>query len=259
MYLEFWWFLTVPIFFVIGWVASRWDRKKNRLRKQTKLKELEKLVLFLTEENHSGAVKLLQSIIKDYERSFHLQKALGIMFRRLGLFDRALEIHAALLSMRKVDSTFLDSILIDLSKDYIGAGLYDKAYQALELIENETYYYQTLELRLKINQRLKQWNLALKTLKDLESYCGEEYENLRIHFFCELIENGAEEYKKKLKEKNPDHRRAKELLSNKNIKISLEHGDFICNCCATKFDYFFWKCHLCETWDSCERLSYDKN
>ena len=57
------------------------------------------------------------------------------------MFDRALEIHAALLSMRKVDSTFLDSILIDLTKDYIGAGLYDKAYQALELIENETYYY----------------------------------------------------------------------------------------------------------------------
>ena len=99
------------------------------------------------------------------------------------MFDRALEIHAALLSMRKVDSTFLDSILIDLTKDYIGAGLYDRAYQALELIENETCYYQALELRLKINQRLKQWEPALKTLKDLESYCGEEHENLRIHFF----------------------------------------------------------------------------
>ena len=140
-----------------------------------------------------------------------------------GFFDRALEIHAALLSMRKVDSVFLDSILIDLTKDYIGAGLYDKAYQALELIENETYYRQALELRLKINQRLKQWEPALKTLKDLENHSGEEYENLRIHFFCELIENGATEYKKKLKEKNPDHKRAKELLSNKN-KISLECG-----------------------------------
>ncbi|MEL0215634.1 MAG: hypothetical protein VW948_07695, partial [Burkholderiaceae bacterium] len=63
MYLELWWFLTVPIFFVIGWVTSRWDRKKNRLRKQTKFKELEKLVLFLTEDNHNGAVKLLQNVI----------------------------------------------------------------------------------------------------------------------------------------------------------------------------------------------------
>ena len=258
MYLELWWFLTVPIFFVIGWVASRWDRKKNRIRKQTKVKDLEKLVLILTEDNHNGAVNLLQNIIKDYERSFYLQKALGILFRRIGLFDRALETHAALLSIRKVDSVFLDSILIDLTKDYICAGLFDKAFQALELIESEKYYLQTLELKLKINQRLKQWERALETLKDLESYCGEEYENLRIHFFCELIENGVTEYKKKLKEKNPDHKRAKELLSNKN-KISLECGDFICNCCAAKFDYFFWKCPLCETWDSCERLSYDKN
>ena len=258
MYLELWWFLTVPIFFVIGWVVSRWDRKKNRVRKQTKLKDLEKLVLFLTEDNHKGAVKLLQNVIKDYERSFYLQKALGILFRRIGLFDRALETHAALLSMQKGDSVFLDSILIDLTKDYICAGLYDKAFQALELIESEKYYLQTLELKLKINQRLKQWERALETLKDLESYCGEEYENLRIHFFCELIENGVTEYKKKLKEKNPDHKRAKELLSNEN-KISLECGDFICNCCAAKFDYFFWKCPLCETWDSCERLSYDKN
>ena len=258
MYLELWWFLTVPIFFVIGWVASRWDRKKNRIRKQTKVKDLEKLVLILTEDNHNGAVNLLQNIIKDYERSFYLQKALGILFRRVGLFDRALETHAALLSIRKVDSVFLDSILIDLTKDYICAGLFDKAFQALELIESEKYYLQTLELKLKINQRLKQWERALETLKDLESYCGEEYENLRIHFFCELIENGATEYKKKLKEKNPDHKRAKELLSNKN-KISLECSDFICNCCAAKFDYFFWKCPLCETWDSCERLSYDKN
>jgi len=258
MYLELWWFLTVPIFFVIGWVASRWDRKKNRIRKQTKVKDLEKLVLILTEDNHNGAVNLLQNIIKDYERSFYLQKALGILFRRIGLFDRALETHAALLSTRKVDSVFLDSILIDLTKDYICAGLFDKAFQALELIESEKYYLQTLELKLKINQRLKQWERALETLNDLESYCGEEYENLRIHFFCELIENGVTEYKKKLKEKNPDHKRAKELLSNKN-KISLECGDFICNCCAAKFDYFFWKCPLCETWDSCERLSYDKN
>ena len=258
MYLELWWFLTVPIFFVIGWVASRWDRKKNRIRKQTKVKDLEKLVLILTEDNHNGAVNLLQNIIKDYERSFYLQKALGILFRRIGLFDRALETHAALLSIRKVDSVFLDSILIDLTKDYICAGLFDKAFQALELIESEKYYLQTLELKLKINQRLKQWERALETLKDLESYCGEEYENLRIHFFCELIENGVTEYKKKLKEKNPDHKRAKELFSNKN-KISLECGDFICNCCAAKFDYFFWKCPLCETWDSCERLSYDKN
>ena len=258
MYLELWWFLTVPIFFVIGWVASRWDRKKNRIRKQTKVKDLEKLVLILTEDNHNGAVNLLQNIIKDYERSFYLQKALGILFRRVGLFDRALETHAALLSIRKADSVFLDPILIDLTKDYVCAGLFDKAFQALELIESEKYYLQTLELKLKINQRLKQWERALETLKDLESYCGEEYENLRIHFFCELIENGATEYKKKLKEKNPDHKRAKELLSNKN-KISLESSDFICNCCAAKFDYFFWKCPLCETWDSCERLSYDKN
>lgn len=232
--------------------------KKNRLRKQTKLKDLEKLVLFLTEDKHSDAIKLLQSIIKDYDKSLYLQKALGILFRRLGLFDRALEIHAALLSSRKVDSAFLDSILIDLTKDYIGAGLYDKAYQALELIESEISYYQALELRLKINQRLKQWEPALKTLKDMESYCGEKYENLRIHFFCELIENGIPEYKKKLKEKNSDHRRAKEVLLNKN-KTSLESGSFICNFCAAKFDYFFWKCHLCETWDSCERLSYKKN
>ena len=35
----------------------------------------------------------------------------------------------ALLSMRKVDSVFLDSILIDLTKDYICAGLYDKAFK----------------------------------------------------------------------------------------------------------------------------------
>ena len=258
MYLELWWFLTVPIFFVIGWAASRWDRKKNRLRKQTKLKDLEKLILFLTEDNYGGAIELLQSIIKDYERSLHLQKALGILFRRCGFFDRALEIHAALLSMRKVDSVFLDSILMELTKDYICAGLYDKAYQALDLLENEACYHQALELRLKINQRLKQWEQALKTLKDLENHSGKKHETLRIHFFCELIEDGATEYKKKLKEKNSDHIRVKEILSNKN-KTSLESGNFICNFCAAKFDYFFWKCHLCETWDSCERLGYDKH
>ena len=43
MYLELWWFLTVPIFFAIGWVVSRWDRKKNRLRKQSNFKDLERL------------------------------------------------------------------------------------------------------------------------------------------------------------------------------------------------------------------------
>ena len=50
-----------------------------------------------------------------------------------------------------------------------------------------------LELRLKINQRLKQWERALKPLK-IWKIIVEEYENLRIHFFA-IDENGVTEYK----------------------------------------------------------------
>ena len=138
----------------------------------------------MTEDDHNGAIKLLQSIIKDYERSLYLQKALGILFRRRGLFDRALEIHAALLSMRKVDPAFVDSVLIDLTEDYIGAGLYDKAYQSLDLIEGEIWYCRALELRLKINQRLKQWEPALKTSKKIWKAILER--NMKIFVFIFL-------------------------------------------------------------------------
>ena len=258
MYLELWWFLTVPVFFAIGWITSRWDRKKNRGRKQTRLNDLEKLVLFLTEDNHNVAIKLLQGIIKDYERSFYLQKALGILFRRCGLFDRSIDIHAALLSVRKIEPSLKDSTLIELAKDYVGAGLYDRAYQALELVEGEDYKIQVLQLRLRINQRLKQWKLALKTLEDLENYKEIKLQNLRIHFFCELIENGNVDYKEKLLEINSNHKRVKHLMLNQKTFPS-DGGVFICNFCAAKFDDFFWKCHLCETWDSCEQLSCEKH
>ena len=253
MYLELWWFLTVPIFFAIGWVTSRWDRKKNRGRKVTKLNDLEKLVLNLTEEKHAEAIALLQRVIKDYDKSFYLQKSLGILFRRRGLFDRAIDTHAALLSIKKIDVDLRDSLLIDLTKDYVGAGIYDKAYQALEIVKSNKYRHDCLNLRLKINQRLKQWDSALKTLTEIENHEEEKYENIRAHFLCELAENGGKDYKRKLVEMKIQHPRVSQLLSEKDELLS-DTDEFICNRCATKFDYFFWKCNLCETWDSCERL-----
>ena len=67
------------------------------------------------------------SIIKDYERSF-ICKSARYLFRRLVFLTERLKFMRFTI-YAKVDSTFLDSILIDLTKDYIGAGLYDKAFK----------------------------------------------------------------------------------------------------------------------------------
>ena len=258
MYLEIWWLLTIPVFFVLGWFTSRWDRKKSRLNKLAKSKRLEDVIYFLCEDNHECATNALKSSIKNYEKSLVLQRSLGTMFRKQGFFDKAIETHAALLSFRKIGKTTKESILIDLAKDYLGAGIFDRAMDALSLVSGKEFQIEVLFLKLKIEERLKNWEKALERLEDIEQKDLSSYvdiDRVRVHLLCELIEQGNNKYIKKLKSLNSDHPRVMEILSGRNNKVN--HGDaasFICNSCASKFDTFFWRCHFCGVWDSCDKL-----
>lgn len=260
MYLEIWWLLTIPVFFVLGWFTSRWDRKKSRSNKSAKSKRLEDVIYFLCDDNYECATNALKNSIKNYEKSFVLQRALGTMFRKQGFFDKAIETHAALLSFRKIDNTIKESILIDLAKDYLGAGIFDRARDSLSLVSGKEFQIEILLLQLQIEERLKNWEKALERLENLEqkrsnNYSDIDIERLRVHLLCELVEQGNNQYINKLKSLNSEHPRVVEILKNKKNTINHSGAEsFICNSCASKFDAFFWRCHFCGVWDSCDKL-----
>ena len=258
MYLEIWWLLTIPVFFVLGWFTSRWDRKKSRLNKLTKSKRLEDVIYFLCEDNYYSAINALKSSIKNYEKSLVLQRSLGTMFRKQGFFDKAIETHAALLSFRKIDKATKESILIDLAKDYLGAGIFDRAMDALSLVSEKEFQTEVLFLKLKIEERLKNWEKALERLEDLdqkELSSHVDIDRVRVHLLCELIEQGNNKYIKKLKNLNSEHPRVMEILSGRKDKVNHGYAEsFICNSCASKFDTFLLHFHFCGVWDSFDKL-----
>ena len=77
--------------------------------------------------------------------------------------------------------------LLELGKDYMRAGLYDRAENLFqELKQTEMHVEHALRNLLTIYQQEKDWNACLKTAESLENFTGESQKLSRSHYFCEL-------------------------------------------------------------------------
>lgn len=238
--------------FVVGWVSANWDKKQQKDLKEGASTDFEQIILFLSEEKLSEASHSLLSAAKKDPNSFELQLSLGILYRRKGLIDRAMEVHGALLLVNNTSNQFRDRIVLELAKDYLEAGLYDRADLSLELLEKSKFNLEALELRLYLAQRLKDWSEAIIFVEELEKLNHSSYLNLKIHFLCEMAEQGDKTAREKAKKIGFDHPRVKAwdlVLSGAN-NLSSSVSSFICSSCGANFSTHFWRCHVCNTWDS---------
>ncbi len=122
--------------------------------------------------------------------------ALGALLRRRGKVDKAIKVHQALLGRPALGRHFADSTRLQLSRDYIAAGLLDRAERLLQeiLIENANANakWDALSLLITIYQTEKEWEKAIDCAKRLlvnEQYKKDkELRAAASHYCCELSE-----------------------------------------------------------------------
>ena len=114
--------------------------------------------------------------------------ALGHLFRRRGEVDRAIRVHQNLLARPNLNEAQRHQALFSLARDYLGAGLFDRAEKLFaDLGSSPTLGQAALENLVDIYERESDWEKAIEALRELEVLTGEKSTEI-AHYYCELAE-----------------------------------------------------------------------
>ena len=177
--------LALPIVFVLGWVASRFDMRQLRVENRQAPKAYFKGLNFLLNEQQDQAIDAFIEAVQNDPDTSELHFALGNLFRRRGEYERAVRVHQHLLSRGDLSLDDRHRAQHALALDYLKAGLLDRAEEAL-LKLNGTRFEAQAQLALLANyERSRDWEHAAQIAHKLESAGQGSFKGRLSHYLCE--------------------------------------------------------------------------
>ena len=181
-------FLLLPVAAAYGWYMGR------RSAQQTKQDEANRLsrdyvagVNFLLSNQQDKAVDLFLDMLKEDTGTVEAHLTLGNLFRSRGEVDRAIRIHQSL--MESASLTYDQRLLAvqQLGRDYMAAGLYDRAEGMFKQLVDETdFRLSALQQLLQIYQATSDWQSAIEVAERLVKLGKEKHRGEIANFWCEL-------------------------------------------------------------------------
>lgn len=221
MEFDFWWLPGAALFFALGWLAARRDAVKQPPQQAALPETYVRGLQSLLGDDQVQAIDAFTELVRTEPDSLELHIALGHLFRRKGETDRAIRIHQNLLLRGDLSTSTRAQVQLELALDYIKAGLYDRAEQALQTLNASPLETEALRLRLDLAQRLRDWQLALSLCETLKTKQTEDsagpvpphlWAQLHAEIAQALIERGEYDLALRSLEQaqsaHPDHPRA---------------------------------------------------
>jgi tetratricopeptide (TPR) repeat protein len=131
-----WLFLLLPVAAASGWLIGRTERHQapQTGREPTFFRGLN----YLLNEQPDKAVDVFLKLAEVDDETVETHLALGALFRRRGEVDRAIRIHQNLVAREALNDTHRGFALYELGRDYMLAGLLDRAESLFtELVERQ--------------------------------------------------------------------------------------------------------------------------
>lgn len=235
------WLLALPLLFGLGWVTARLDRRQAARSLDPEQGRLTESLVALADGDDRMALKSLLEAIRERPDALPLQRAAGTLFRRLGEPDRAIEVHLSLLGRPGLAEDLRLSCLLELARDYLDAGIMDRAQDSLEMVSSSPDHAEpALGLMVDLMQRQRRWADALSALDRLAHINpASSAAGLRFHLLMEL---GREDDAKSL---CPDHPRLDQPSApSKTLEPQL------CVQCGFQARQPSWQCPGCRRWDT---------
>ncbi|PKH26821.1 lipopolysaccharide assembly protein LapB [Enterobacterales bacterium CwR94] len=181
-------FLLLPIAAAYGWYMGRRSAQQDKQQEASRLsRDYVAGVNFLLSNQQDKAVDLFLDMLKEDSGAVEAHLTLGNLFRSRGEVDRAIRIHQSL--MESASLTYDQRLLAvqQLGRDYMAAGLYDRAEDMFSQLVDETdYRISALQQLLLIYQATSDWQKAIDTAERLTKL-GKEGQQMKVaHFYCEL-------------------------------------------------------------------------
>jgi len=211
-------FLLLPLAALSGWLVGR-----RVFMSQTfgKLAGFNKL--FDRAPNKKNAVDVLVQLMDSNQEAVETHLALGGLFRRQGEVDKAVGIHQNLIAKSSLTEEQRALSLLELSRDYMRAGVLDRAETVLLDLVHQGYELDSgFQHLLDIYQQSKDWLRAIQTAEKWQAKTNRNMSYQIAHFYCELAEqqwlkgerNEASDYLKRALQANRRCVRASLLLGN---------------------------------------------
>ncbi|ELY2893506.1 lipopolysaccharide assembly protein LapB [Cronobacter sakazakii] len=181
-------FLLLPVAAAYGWYMGRRSAQQDKEQEANRLsRDYVAGVNFLLSNQQDKAVDLFLEMLKEDTGTVEAHLTLGNLFRSRGEVDRAIRIHQSL--MESASLTYDQRLLAvqQLGRDYMAAGLYDRAEGMLNQLVDETdFRVGALQQLLQIYQATSDWQKAIDAAERLVKL-GKEHQRVEIaHFYCEL-------------------------------------------------------------------------
>ena len=180
-----WLLLSLPIAFVLGWIASRFDLRQLRLENRRAPKAYFRGLNFLLNEQQDQAIDAFIEAVQNDPDTSELHFALGNLFRRRGEYERAVRVHQHLLSRGDISSADRHRAQHALALDYLRAGLLDRAEEALLKLEGTPFEPEARLALLANYERSRDWVHAAQVAKRLEQSDQGTFTGRRAHYLCE--------------------------------------------------------------------------
>jgi len=180
-----WILLGLPLAFVLGWLASRFDLRQLRLENRRAPKAYFRGLNYLLNEQQDQAIDAFIEAVQSDPDTSELHFALGNLFRRRGEYERAVRVHEHLLSRGDLSQTDRNRAKHALALDFLKAGLLDHAEKALIKLEGTSFETEARLALLANYERSRDWALAAEVASKLENAQHGNFNQRLAHYLCE--------------------------------------------------------------------------
>jgi len=180
-----WLLISLPVAFVLGWLASRFDIRQLKLENRQAPKAYFRGLNFLLNEQQDQAIDAFIEAVQNDPDTQELHFALGNLFRRRGEYQRAVRVHEHLLGRGDLSRTDRERAQHALAQDFLRAGLLDRAEAALQKLEGTRYENEARLSLLAIYERSREWTQAANVAQKLDESDQASYSTRRAHHLCE--------------------------------------------------------------------------
>lgn len=184
-------FLLLPIAALSGWFVGR---RKNLLKKSDPgcpplSHDFLQGLNYLLNEQPDEALEVFIRMSETDNETVDIQFALASLFLRRGEVDRAIRIHQNLIARPMLLRDQRNQALYELGRDYMRAGLLDRAESLFQELVNDTKYAALAQRQLlDIFQQEKEWQKAVDVAKRLSPAGEEQLGPVIAHYYCEQAE-----------------------------------------------------------------------
>ena len=199
---------SVPLFILIlvaiatGWLLGRYSRRS--LTKSSRSSDYYKGLNYLLDGRPDGALDEFIESLEVSSQTFETHISLGNLLRKKGEVQRAIRVHENVLAHVDLPDAYQHEAHLELARDYIAAGLLDRAEQLLLdlIVESDAKALGARRYLIEIYQMERDWDKAIAMASSLLAKRtffggrkndvagpGEQSVNVLLpHFYCEVAQ-----------------------------------------------------------------------